>query len=121
MKLLSILLVFSLITPAFADQSTYLDKGAVAPYPGFLLDHEKAGKVRLLSIDLEEAVKTRDYLTKDNEVYVKRLENMTTQNDKLATQLADARDTSLWSKLGLFILGAATTTLIVYGTSRVTK
>lgn len=117
MKLLSILLITCLVTPAFADQSVLLDKGTPAPFSGFLLDKEKAGKVRLLDLDYQESLKTQGYLKADNDLYVKRLENMTTENDRLAKQVQDSRTTGIWSTIGIFLLGSAATIAMTYGVS----
>jgi len=118
MKYLSLALILCITSTAFADKSTYLDQGSITPYDGFLLDRDKASKVRLLDIDLQEAIKTKEYLQKDNDLYIQRLENVSKENDKLATQLTESRDTSFWSKIGFFLIGSAVTTAIVYGTSR---
>lgn len=107
--------------PVYADDAKYLGKGQPAPFDGFLLDREKASKVRLLDIDLKESLKTNEYLKKDNELYVQRLDNMKEYNDNLAKEVVTLRENSIWSKLGFFLLGAATTTLITFGISRATK
>lgn len=118
-KLIIILLLISNV--CYSDQSTYLNKDDKAPYDGFLLDREKASKVRLLDIDYKEALKTQEYLKTDNELYVKRLENMTQENDRLSKQLVEARDPNIWDKIGFFFLGALVTTGIAYGVSRATR
>lgn len=119
------LIIFLLIalTPlnSLADDAKFLEKGQAAPYDGFLLDREKAAKVRLLDIDYQEVLKTKDYLQKDNEVYVQRLDNMKNYNDRLAKENVELRENSIWSKLGFFVLGALVTTGIAFSVSRATK
>lgn len=123
MKLLiSILILCQIVTnQSFADEVIYLPKSSPAPFSGYLMDDEKVTKIRLINIDYQEALRTKDYLEKDNVIYVKRLENLSTENDKLATQLVATRDTSIWSKLGFFVLGAVLTTGVVFGVSRAAR
>jgi hypothetical protein len=120
-KIIPLLLIVLTPLNALADDAKFLEKGQIAPFDGFLLDREKATKVRLLDIDYQEALKTKDYLQKDNEVYIQRLDNMKNYNDRLAKENVELRENSIWSKLGFFVLGALVTTGIAYGVTRATK
>ena len=102
----------------FADNVVFLDKDKPAPFAGYLMDQEKVDKIRLLNIDYQEALKTKEYLQKDNDLYAKRLDNLTQYNDKLATEVVSLRENSIWSKIGFFILGAAVTTGVAFGVSK---
>lgn len=121
-KIISIFLLITLAPlNSLADDAKFLEKGQPAPFSGFLLDRDKAAKIRLLDIDYQEALKTKDYLQKDNAIYVQRLDNMKEYNDRLAKENVELRENSIWSKLGFFVLGALVTTGIAFGVSRAAK
>lgn len=116
-----LILILALSNVCYADQSTLLEKDQKAPYTGYLLDQDKAEKVHAMSLNYQEALDNEKYLTDTNAIYVKRIELVSTENDKLAKQVAEQRDSSIWSKLGFFVLGAAVTTGLAFGLSRATR
>lgn len=123
MKLFTILIMVLTAYPlnALSDEVIHLDKDQKAPYEGFLFDREKAEKVRILDIGLKSQVKINSILTDENGIYEERLTNLREQNSNLSKSLIEERSSSIWSKLGFFILGAAVTTGVVYGVSKATR
>lgn len=123
-KIIALTLLLSLLPiRALADDGSavYLPKTSPAPFAGYLISPDTATKVRLMKIDNDELTKTNVYLQQDNDLYVKRLDNMKDYNDKLASENVSLRENSIWSKLGFFLLGAAVTTGIAFGVSRATR
>jgi hypothetical protein len=117
MKYLAIILIF-IHSVALADDAKYLTKDTPAPFTGYLISPEKAEKVRLMDIDLKAALKTNQLLQGENDLLEQRLQNMTTANVELAKQI---NDNSIWGKVGIFVLGAATATVIAFAAVRAVR
>ncbi len=64
--------------------------------------------------------KTVDNLNLQIVDYDKRIKNFSEQNDKLSERLQKS-DTGWFERLGFFILGAASATLIAFGASRAVR
>lgn len=117
------LLVFLLlIGQVHAEESVvYLEKGKPSPIDGFGITVEKAKSIRILDLNYQFEQKKTAALTEENGLVMQRLANAQEQNQSLARQLVEQRDSSFFSKAGFFILGAATTTLIAYGVSHAVR
>lgn len=104
----------------FAAEVTLLDAGQPAPYAGFLFTRIKADEFRLLDINYKLSVTTNEILTKQNVLLNEQLDKANANVTRLADQVVKERN-DLWSNIGMFLLGAAATTLVAFGVSRATK
>lgn len=127
--LISLTLVSLISNLAFADSSvSFIKKGDVATYDGYLFTIPKAEELRNITIErnsfkllnesLNKSVELQDNLIKLDEQKVNKLLE---QNDKLAVSLNDARTTSEWTKLLWFFTGIAVTGVAFYGVNRLAK
>lgn len=110
------------------DGAVVVSKGDAAPFSGVLLSNEKANQLKVISIEHDEYKLLNDSLNrsinlyKSNEaVYDNKVNVLLQQNDKLAVDLYSARQTTMWEKLGFFVLGVAATTAAVYGVKKATQ
>ena len=118
-KLLSMLLIAS---SAMADDgAVLLNKGDLAPYPGYLITTSMATKARDNSVDLTATKKINLNLTDENSLLNERLANAQKQDEFLSNQLIKEKDNGMFSKVGFFILGSLVTGAIAYGTTRALK
>jgi hypothetical protein len=117
------LLVFLLlIGQVRAEESVvYLNKGQPAPFDGFAVSFEKAKAIRLLDLNYQFEQKKTAALTEENTIVMQRLTNAQDQNKALATQLVEQRDSSFFSKVGMFILGAGVASVVAYGATRAVR
>lgn len=113
-KLLLILIISS---HALADDAVYLEKGQAAPFQGYLISEEKAEKIRLMDIDLKLQNRANELLTQENTLLRENINYSREHVKDLNKQLVESRS-SFFGKFGVFLLGAATATLITYGTAR---
>jgi hypothetical protein len=111
--------LFSFLCNAtFADDAKYLDKGAVAPFSGYLIDQSKADKIRNMTIDLDSSKRVNILLNEENDVLKQRITNSRDENTDLAKRITDMKDSTFLGKVGFFVLGAAITGAIAYGTAK---
>jgi len=115
-KFIVFLLIFSSL--AQADQeSVALKAGDKAPYDGILLSIPRAERVRLMDIDLTSCLKISDLKDKELSIQDLRITNANKTITELSEKVSKKED-SLLSSIGMFLLGAATATLITYGVSQ---
>lgn len=123
MKYLNLILAVSLFTqPVIASEVKFLEKGQTAPFTGYLIEPKLEQEFRLLDKKLEFSTKLNtsyENLVKSYEaneaVLNKRIEVCQVQNEKLAKPKSDI------GKFGYFILGAATTILIMFAHGKINK
>lgn len=126
-KLVSLLLILLLSNQAVAEPKlVYLEKDNLAPFTGYLINPEMEKQFRLMDSELDYqkklnlSLKSITKLHEENEsIYIKRLENQQKQIDNLSERIV--KDDSIWGKLGMFLLGSASTILIAYGVTRATR
>ena len=113
---------------SLAADVTYINKDDKAPYSGFLFTEDKAKDIRLQLIDLDTYKSLNKSLERTVELYKKnedidqsKINTLLDQNDKLATNLYSARETSNWERALYFFGGAVLTGLAFYGASQVYK
>lgn len=109
----------------FADDAKYISAGQNAPYDGFLFTVPKTQELRKTVIEHKTYKLINESLEKSvteqsNIITLERDKNkmLLEQNDKLAVELKDARDTSDRTKLLWFALGVIGTGLVTYGISK---
>ena len=122
-KILILLLVIStnLPTLSYSDDAVVLNKDDKAPFRGILLSPKKAAELNDTEIERDSLLKSLSLYKNNQELYEKRSSTLLEQNDKLATQLYSARQTSDWEKVLWFGLGAVLTGLTGYGIYRAAK
>ena len=118
--IIPLLFVFSLNALA-EDTAKYLPKGEPAPFSGYLLSPEKADKVRLITIDLSLSKKTNDILTQQNTLLQTQVAQSQEHINNLNKTLVDSKDSAFLSKIGMFLLGATSATVIAWGVSRAVR
>lgn len=98
-----------------------LEEGNVAPYTGYLFSFEKEREARVAV----ETVKIQDNIIKqyksNEEIFERRISNLSEQNDNLAKRNEALQSTSTWERIGWVTLGVVITGLGVYGSSQVLK
>lgn len=119
--LLSVVLLTTCCTPLLADTAVYLPKGSTTPFDGYLIDQEKADKVRNNKIDLDTANKIIESYKNEELFWQERLKNSRDSEQAMAKRLVDMQDNSVFSKVGYFVLGAAAATLVAYGAARAVR
>ena len=119
MKTLALLIILSMFSQlALADDPLYLPKTTPAPYSGYLIPEKTMNDIRNLSLQLSSE-QTINSLLKDEQVVMsQRLTNSQTETTTLSKELASERDNSILSKVGFFVLGAVSATVMAYGVSR---
>lgn len=122
LKRVSILLLMSIgaaqaegITVVAVPTNVVLHQGDKAPFDGILLTPDNAKALDDMKIDLETQKKVNGLQREDNEFYAQRLTLYKTETESLSKQLTEQRDSSIYSKIGFFILGAGITGLLGYG------
>lgn len=109
------LMILCFITQSlFAQDATVLKKGDPAPFDGVIFTKEKEKEIRLMT----ETKKLQD---EKIDLYDKRIALRDKQLDSLAERVVEQKDESLFTKVGMFILGAAVTTGVAFGVSRIAK
>ena len=106
----------------------FLPKGSTTQYDGFLFDVPRAQELRkielehktyqLLNDSLTTTVNEQNNIISQNGEKVKLL---TDQNDKLAKELMDSRQSSEFTKILWFGLGVIITGAAFYGASKITQ
>lgn len=118
MKYLALLLICS---TALADDVYIIKKGQASPIDGFVITESKALTIREHEIDLRLTQKTLSLTEQQNALLTEQLSRANTHIDGLGKQLVESRDSSLLSKIGLFLLGAGAAVAITYGVSGALK
>lgn len=122
LKKYSSLMLLVLSINALADDSVLpISKGTPAPFDGYLINQERAERFRALSIELDFANKSLDIVKQQNTLLTNQLDLSSKHMLDLNKQIVEAKDTSLLSKIGMFILGAGTATLLTFAVSRTVK
>lgn len=107
------------------EGARYIKKGEVSPTPGILLPEETAIKVRYKLIEakqIEESYEKSIKLYKQNEaIYEQKEKTLLEQNDKLAVQLKEARESTQLEKILYFFGGVLLSGAAVYGASKLAK
>lgn len=111
-------ILFSLPLHAAEPDNVVLNKGDVSPYTGVLIPPERAGRIRLVDIDLDTCAKISVLKDDENKVLTDRLNNANAANDMLTKRLADTKEDGFFAKPLYFILGAVVTGLIAQGIYR---
>ena len=114
-KLIALLLL--VCSPAYANTAVLL-KGQPAPWGGILMSQEKAEQVRQIKLDLDLKLVEVDILTRQNKLLTDYTATSEQHIQSLSKQVVESRDNSMLGKIGYFLLGAATTTIIAYGVSQ---
>jgi hypothetical protein len=118
-KILSVLLITLTVgmstLSARCDEAVYLPKGGVAGFSGYEITPDQATKVRNNQIDLSTQTKLNTNLTEENSLLNQRVSNAQVQNESLSKQLVEQKDTGVFAKIGMFVLGAGITGLVSYG------
>ena len=106
----------------------HLNKGDAAPCDGFIfsVDEELKNRAKLMElqtdqITLENNAKIIALLKTENIITNDQVKLWQTQSSDLAKQLVDKDNASFWKSLGYFSLGAALTTIIVFGVNKASK
>lgn len=123
MKKLCLILVISLFSQLCLadDEPLYLKQGTAAPYSGYLVPQKTVNDARNLSLQLDSQKTVNSLLTQEQVVISERLTNSQTEVSTLSKELASERDNSMLSKVGFFVLGVASATVMAYGVSRAIK
>lgn len=121
--ILTLLLITSISLPtlSFADDAIVLNKDDKAPFRGILLSPRKAAELNDTELERDSLLRSVTLYKSNQDLYEKRTSVLLEQNDKLATQLYSARQTSDWEKVAWFGLGAVLTGLVGYGVYRAAK
>jgi hypothetical protein len=98
-----------------------LNKGDQAAYSGVLVPPARAGRLLNLTIDLTTCQKVSGLKDEEAAVVSQRMSNLNAENTMLSDRLAKTKEDGFWGKVGMFVLGAATTTAIAYSVSKATK
>jgi hypothetical protein len=120
-KLVSLICILTCLQAYGGDDVIHLDKGSPAPFSGFLITPDKADSIRNMKIDLDTANKVNAVLLDNQKIYEERVNNYKSHSEDLAKQVESLKDNSMLSKVGFFVLGAAVTGLVAYGTTRALK
>lgn len=120
-NLLAYIICFSLavpnvMSPSYAEQVVFVEKGQPAPFTGFLMDREKAIKFNDLDLNYTFSLKNIEVLKYQNGLFEEQLTKNNQHIQELNKQLIDNKSDSMWTKIGFFMLGAALTGFIAYGT-----
>lgn len=106
----------------------FLEKGAEAPYAGFLFTEEKARELRVINLERDHYKLTTESLQKSLElqkVLSASTENkvaiLLEQNDRLAGRLYDAKSMSDWERIFWFGLGIVGMGFGLYGLKNLTQ
>lgn len=119
MKTLIAIIILSLNATSFAEETVkYIDQGTPAPFSGYLMNDERAKRVRDISIDLESTKKINALLTEEKGILTQRLTESKEHIDYLSKELISTRDMSFLPKAGYFLLGAVLTGLVSYGAAK---
>lgn len=120
-KLLATLLIIATFPAYGADDVVYLNKGASAPFTGYLITQEKADSIREMKIDLDTQKQVNALLLDNQKIYELRVDNFKKQSDDLSKQVETMKDNTMFTKIGFFVLGSVLTGLVAYGTTRALK
>lgn len=119
MKIITLLLLFSLT--AQASGISRIEKDQPAKHSGYLIteDMEKYFRKQVEDLEFQKSVnnelsEVNIKLHNQSNIMQNRIDNLLDQNTKLIENTQD----NLFSKIGLFMLGAAATTLITFGVAR---
>ncbi len=111
-KLLLILLLSNVALAA--DPIT---KGDKAPYDGVIFKHDEAVTLKKDLIDLDMLNKQRDIYKQNEAIMSSQVDLWRNQALNLSKELTKEKH-SFWSNTAFFFLGAAATTVIVFGVRR---
>lgn len=113
---------------AFSNEAVPLEKGSAAPYSGILFDTEKANILKNAVIErdgyklLNESYERSLKLSQDNQnLYIQQRDLFKEQNDKLATDLYNERQSSTLGHILWFTLGVVATGVAFYGVRQAIK
>lgn len=115
------IILFIISFNSFAIDITPIKKGEASPGDGFFVSTEEMKKFRQINEEkklLEQKVLTFGDLAITNE---QRIDIYKKQSDYYEEQYLKQQNKTIWSGIGGFILGAAATSLVAYGTMRALK
>lgn len=91
--------------------SKAIKKGEIAPFDGVLIDNATANKLNNDSLELDKQLKINEYQNKITDIDAEKIKILSTQNDKLATQLQSSRQFENWERILYITLGIAAATV----------
>lgn len=126
-RAISVLILLLVASPSWGNV-TYLNKGDVAPYEGYLFSIEAEKKLRVTDQELTLCTEKNDLLTKSvainlelTTVYKNKADLYQQHSENLSKQLLAEKSDSFLSKGFYFVLGAALTGLVAYGAAHAVR
>lgn len=120
-RFIIIFLIGLISSNSFAEEVVYLEQSKPAPFTGFLITEKKAERIRLIDIENKTIKLSNEMLVKENSLVNEQLNIYRNHSDKLAKDLVQERDSGVFGRFGLFLLGAATATLITFGVKQAVR
>ena len=123
MKYTDMLTALFLCIPSYvlAEDVVPLNKDQPAPFAGFLIDRNKAEKIRMLDLDYQFELQKGTLLNNQLSLTQLQLKNDEEHIMLLNKKLLESQESGIFTKYGFFVGGVLTTILITYGVSRATK
>lgn len=117
------LLVFLLLTQqAFGYEVKFLNQGEQAPFQGYLMEPALEKQFRLLDKELDYNKKLVVSLEQINKSYEEQVSIMQTRIDNQSKELKEYRnDNGFLTKYGMFLLGAATATIVAFAVKKASQ
>lgn len=126
--MLTFLIIISLVSSSFAQESVPLVKGQSAPFDGVLLSKPKAEEVRVGLIERDQFKVFNEALQSNIKIQKTIIDNqkgqvdsLLKQNQKLVKQFDRANSVSNFERTMWFGLGIVATGLAVYGAGQIGK
>lgn len=121
---LSGLIIVSLISSSFAQDSVGISKGTPAPFSGILFTRQKSEQIRIELIERDQFKIFNKTLLENSDIQQKIINNqkiqvdiLLKQNEKLVQQTEKSETMNNWQRVGWFGLGIISAGFAVYGAS----